>query len=169
MKRLFITRLTSVLVSAILLIMLTSCQNDDVCEQASAYPLRIGFYTQDQPGVSARAFTVDSITVYGVGRPDSLIYNNTKSIRSIEVPVNPASVRTGFVLIFPGNIADTIWVDSQYQLKFISAHCGFAVQPTIEQATHTNRKISTLQINQKLVTQSFEEHIKIYLFTGTGN
>lgn len=169
MKKPFILRFANIMVSGILFIFLASCHNDEVCEQAAVYPMRIGFYIQAQPGVSARAYIADSITVYGVERPDSLIYNNARNVRSIEVPLNPASAKSGFVILFPGNIADTIWVDSQYQLKFISANCGFSVQATIEQATHTNRKISTLQINQKLVTQSFEEHIKIYLFTGTGN
>lgn len=169
MKRFSATQLKGILATGIILLLFASCQNEEVCEEAASSPLRMAFYVPGATAGTTRAFIVDSLTVYGVGRPDSLIYNNSKGIKSIEVPVNPNSARTGFVLVFPGNNTDTVWVESRFHLRFISANCGFAVQPEIERVTHTTRRINSLQISQNLVTQSFEEHIKILLFTGSGS
>ncbi len=143
---------------------LAGCQNDEVCEETTANKLRLGFYTPVITSGSPTPYTIDSLSVYGVGRPDSLIYNNRKTVRSIELPLNPTANRTGFVLIFPENITDTLWVDYQTELNFISAECGFTMFFDIEQVSHTNNRISFFQINQNLVTNSLEEHIKILLY-----
>jgi hypothetical protein len=154
---------------SLLMLGLASCQNNEVCEDAAANPLRIGFYLPIITNGNPTAYTVDSLTVYGVGRPDSLIYDNRKSVRSIEVPLNPTTDRTGFVFIFPENITDTLWVEYEPELNFISAECGFAMFFDIEQVSHTTKRISTFQINQYLVTNSLEEHIKILLYPDLGN
>ncbi len=143
---------------------LVSCQDDELCEESTASRLRMGFYLPVVTSGNPTPYTVDSLTVYGVGRPDSLIYDNRKNVRSIEVPLNPTANRTGFVFFFPENITDTLWVDYQTELNFISAECGFAMFFDIEQVGHTNNRISFFQINQNLVTNSLEEHIKILLY-----
>jgi hypothetical protein len=168
MKRLLSQKITLFL-GSLLLLGLVSCQTDEVCEEGASNPLRIGFYLPLIENGSPQAYTADSLTVYGVGRPDSLIYNNTKTVRTIEVPVDPTSGRTGFVLIFPNNIIDTLWVDCTHHLTFISAECGFRMRPEIMQVVHTTNRISTYQLTQKLVTQSFEEHIKILLYPDFDN
>lgn len=163
MKRLLSHKI-ALFLGSLLLLGLVSCQTDEVCEEAASNPLRMGFYLPVIENGSLQAYTIDSLTVYGSGRPDSLIYNNTKNVRTIEVPVDPTSGRTGFVLIFPDNVIDTLWVDCTHHLTFISAECGFRMRPEIMQVVHTTNRISTFQISQNQVTQSFEEHIKILLY-----
>ncbi|MEE4176250.1 MAG: DUF6452 family protein [Bacteroides sp.] len=146
------------------MLFLGSCQSDELCEEATSNPLRLGFYLPTVIDGAPTAYTVDSLTVYGAGRADSLIYDNTKSVRSIEVPLNPASTNTGFVFIFPENITDTLWVEYTHSLNFVSAECGFTMFYDILEVSHTNYRISTVQLSQNLLNHSLEEHIKILLY-----
>ena len=149
------------------LLMLFSCQNDELCEEATSNPLRLGFYLPAVTDGGPTPYTVDSLTVYGEGRIDSLIYNNTKNVRSIEVPLNPAEGTTAFVLVFPGNLTDTIWINYNSTLNFVSAECGFTMYHEILGASHTNYRISTIQQSQNQVNNTLEEHIKILLYPDT--
>lgn len=149
------------------LLTFSACQNDELCEEATSNPLRMGFYLPAVTDGNPTAHTLDSLTVYGVGRPDSLLYDNTKNARSIEVPLNPAAETTGFVLTFPGNITDTLWVSYDHALNFVSAECGFTMFYEILEVTHTNYRISFVQRPQNLVNHSLEEHIKILLYPDT--
>jgi len=169
MRRPLISQVFSAFAISILLLILASCQNEEVCADATSNPLRMGFYLPVSADGSPQAYTLDSLTVYGVGRPDSLIYQNAKKVMAIDVPINPTTDRTGYVIIFPENIIDTVWVDCTLHLTFISAECGFAMRPEIVQVSHTKNRISTFQLIQNLVTHSFEEHIKILLYPDTGN
>lgn len=153
-----------VLVGIASLLFLNACQGDEICEEATSNPLRLSFYLPTVTNGGPTAYTVDSLSVYGVGRPDSLIYNNTKSVRSIEVPLNPLSAATGFVFIFPENITDTLWVEYSNSLNFVSAECGFTMYYEILEVSHTNYRISTVQQSQNLINNSLEEHIKILLY-----
>jgi|LSQX01.1.fsa_nt_gb hypothetical protein len=153
-----------VLVGIASLMLLGSCQNDELCEEATSNPLRMGFYLPTVTDGSPTTYTLDSLSLYGSGRPDSLLYDNTKSVRSIEVPLNPASGTTGFVFTFPGEITDTLWVAYTHSLNFVSAECGFTMFYEIQEVTHTNARIHSIQLPQTLVNHSLEEHIKILLY-----
>ncbi|HSV87961.1 MAG TPA: DUF6452 family protein [Bacteroidales bacterium] len=157
------------LIPFIILMVFVSCLPGEGCEEAATNPMRIGFYLPVAGTDRFSPVSLDSLTMYGVNRPDSLLYNNRKGVRNIEAPLNPASDSTGFVVIFPGNVIDTLWVFYNRQPFLISAECGFTMYYEIEQFLHTSRRINSFQIIQPLVRNTLEEHIRIILDNDPGS
>jgi hypothetical protein len=157
------------LLSLLLSIVFSSCLPIEGCEDAATNPLRIGFYRTAAATGRSTAIAIDSLTVFGVNRPDSLLYNNRKNVRTIEVPLNPASDSTRFVLVFPGNVIDTLLVMHLRQPILISADCGFTMYYDINQVKHSLRFIQSNQIIQPLVKNTLEEHLRIFITSDPGN
>ncbi len=137
------------------------CQQDIVCEAATDASLRIGFYTFSENG-QATTTSVDSLTIYGVGRSETKIYDNRKNVVRIELPVNPTVDSTAYVFIFPGH-TDTLWVDYSRNPHLISVECGFTMFYEIENVQYTNHQIIRSDINTNLVSNTLDEHIQIFI------
>lgn len=150
----------------LLLLLLSSCLPVENCEESAANPLRIGFYETVANTGQPRAYAIDSLTVFGVNRPDSLLYDNRKNVRTIEVPLNPSTDSTGFVVVFPANVIDTLWIRYLRQPVLVSADCGFTMYYEINQVTHTSRGIQSSQIFQPFVRNTLEEHLRIIINSG---
>jgi len=155
--------IVSLAVLAMLVFLLPGCLGEEECDETTANLLRIGFYTRVPVTGLIQPILIDSISVYGVSRASSLIYDNSKRIRTIELPLKPMADSTGFVLIFPTNITDTIWVRHTYQLQFVSPACGFTVFNTLDEVNHTSRVIESVSIVQNFVSNTLEEHIKLFV------
>ncbi len=144
---------------SILCILVTSCLNQEVCEDLTSVPVRIGFYRTQQDNVSV-AHTIDSLTVYGLGK-DSLIYDNQKKVGRIELPLNSASDSSAFVLVFP-EISDTLWFYYERKPNLTSLECGFVTFYELENITYTDYLINAVETNNPSITNNLDEHIKIY-------
>jgi hypothetical protein len=145
---------------AVLLIsMLTvSCLNDETCEDSTTVNVRIGFYrVQDNNAVR---HNIDSLTIFGLGR-DSIIYNNTKRVGTVELPMDPSSDSCAFVFVFP-EINDTVWIYYQRKPTLTSIECGFVNYYELEEIKHSGLLIQETEIIQSSITSNFEEHIRIY-------
>ncbi len=140
---------------------LWGCQGDAVCEEAAATSLRMGFYTLTTEGIAVST-TIDSLTVFGLNRPEDKIYDNQKNAARIELPLNPSLDATAFVFLFPEH-TDTIWFDYSRIPHLISAECGFTLFFDIESIAFTNHYIITGEIDIKLVSNTLDEHIKLII------
>ena len=142
----------------------TGCQNDVVCEDLTSANLRAGFYRISASGQES-VVTIDSISIYGAGRPDTLIYNNQKSAARIELPLDPSRDETTFILVFPGSYTDTITTIYSRELTLLDIECGFAMFYDLKKVLHTSDLIDSCMVMISTVSGSRDEHIKIYIST----
>lgn len=160
----------------VLLILLASmgsifpgCGAEADCEQGMVNRVRMAFWTRSIATGRLQQVQVDSITVFGINAQDTLIYDNRRRLRSIELPLEPLADSTGFVLQFPGNQKDTIWIKHGHQFHLLSPECGFTVFFNITGVSHTTRTISHFSIIQPFVSNTLEEHISLVINPFTGN
>ncbi len=141
-------------------VFLSSCADDEVCEEATANALRIGFYLADQE-VETPA-SLNALSIYALGVSDSLIYDSENNVSRVELALNPASDACGYVFVF-GLQSDTLWLEYERETHLISVECGFTMFYNLQNAEHTSDVILTLGIADSNVTNALNEHIKIYL------
>lgn len=140
-------------------LLITACTDDEVCEEVTANDLRIGFYISGQETETRAAF--DSLTVMAIENPDSLIYNKQNNVSVIELPLNPHSNQCSFVIDFYFN-SDTIHITYTREEHLISVECGFTMFFNINEIQHTTNLIESIYQYNNYVTNSFDEHLKVY-------
>jgi hypothetical protein len=141
--------------------LLAACQQDEVCEELTANPLRIGFYLPSENG-QAQTAIIDSLTVFGLDRPGEPIYDNRALVSRIELPLDPLADTCGFVLIFPEQ-TDTLILTYQRELSLLSVECGFAMFFELEQVWSTGNVIMVIEKNNHTVSNSQDEHLKVFV------
>ncbi len=139
----------------------TGCQENVVCEDATATKLRINFYRLVNNG-PAIAATVDSLTIYSMPHASESIYDNRKNVGRVELPLNPGEDTSTFVFEFPGG-SDTLKFSYERILHLISVDCGFTMFYELNMVAITNHTISLHEISTNLVSNTLDEHVKIFL------
>ena len=142
----------------ILIIAFGSC-NLNLCEESTEVNFILGFYTMDDG--KARDSVVYDLSIWGVGREDSLIYDHAVA-RKIILPLNPNSDTSRFVINISG-VQDVCTVSYKRFVRLISHDCGFITEFEILDFNHTNVNIDSIAIWHSNVTNFEEEHIKIFL------
>lgn len=141
-------------------LLFVSCESEKSCEQPTVSLLNAGFYSvQDSIHEAA---SVDSFTVYGIGRADSLLYDQANSVVSFDLSLSPSSDTTGFVLSL-GTKTDTVIFLYSRELHLLSMECGFVTYYYIESIKNTSNAIDSVKVVNKKVTTGDEENIQIYL------
>lgn len=125
----------------------------------------------DHPGESMAVITlyetdnnettvIDSLTIYGVGMDDLLIYDNSKTGK-IELPLNPASDCADYVIV-NGLIHDTLKITYTATHHYISKACGYSFLYTIGNVSYTKNRIDTILIINNSVNPSDEENLRTF-------
>jgi len=152
-----------ILTCCCLFLLLTSCNNNDDCRVEKTVNLNIGFYTESTtstPGLQAK--TIDSISVKGLGR-DSILYNNKKSIKAVQLPLRKFYEQSDFEITF-NNTKDTISVFYRNNdAYFLSLACGCIVVHEIDKITFTQNAIKDIMLQQNMVNNINIEHVKVIL------
>lgn len=104
---------------------------------------------------------VDSLTVRGLGREDSLLYSNRNNIRSITLPMDATAEETGFIFEFDGE-TDTLWFTYRVNPWFLSQECGFVLNFELIDARHTENIIDSVVIVIREITNFDDTNIRIY-------
>ena len=141
-------------------LLLSACQDDEVCEEVTANPLRIAFYLAGQE--EETRVPLDSLTIYAIGRPSDRIYDRESNVSLIEVPLNPNENTSGFVLAFE-HTNDTIILDYSHDVHLISVECGFTMFYDITDVVYTTNQLTSLAIANNRVTNTFDEHIQVFI------
>ncbi len=148
-----------ILILTLITNVLSSCDSSEICRENTETPLRIGFYNKDDFSATA---VVDSITVYGLGREDSIIYDNAKNVTRVELPLSNSKDTTSFVLVFPQN-QDTITIIYSRKITLLSVGCGFTTFYTLSETQSTENEIFNSAIQNSNVINDLNEHIKVYI------
>lgn len=143
-------------------ILLLACKPDTECRQTEAVRLKCllscDSITQDGDTVG---FTLDSLTVQGVGS-DSVLIDNRKSVSSISLPLRKDTTITQFALTC-NEQTDTLVVYHQNDETFISLACGCFVYHTIDEARHKQNLITDIEILNSDIVNYEQDNLQINL------
>ncbi len=132
-----------------------SCVSDGCYENTEAF-MRVTLYETD----SQETMQMDSISVYGIGFPDSLIYNQAK-LQALTLPLDPGSDRCGYV-ISKGLYTDTLTVSYTYRPHFISKGCGYTYLYDIKSVMFTGHSIDTVLIINSNIDLNEKENLRAF-------
>jgi hypothetical protein len=141
-----------------IVVLFSSCLNQESCQDITSVPVRMSFHRT--PGTQPTVVSIDSLTIYGLGN-DSIIYNNQKNVRRVELPLDSRQDSCAYVFEFPA-LKDTVWFFYQRDPVLISMECGFVHHYQITEVRHTGHFIASTEIIEESVTSNMNEHIKIY-------
>ncbi len=150
-----------------LFLLLPSCINEEICEDVSTVPVRIGFYFDDQDADQPILLAFDSLKVQGLGN-DSIIYDYRYNVSRIELPLNSNDQSSTFLFYYPGPpeiahlLVDTVQFFYEVNPTLISMECGFVSFFELIEVKHSSFFIDSIAIEDKLIINNFEEHIKIF-------
>lgn len=153
-------RLFLLALPALILVVLVACQDDDVCEDATANDLRTWFYPVDQEDDFWAV--IDSLRVYTLEKPDTPVFDTLYSVSSLELPLNTNADSCSFVIDF-FHTRDTLWLYYERETHLISVECGFTMFFDLQHVEYTTHFIESLSIEEPHVTNSLDEHIKIFV------
>ncbi len=157
----FFTRRILWLVAICLTILLSACDDDDVCEEITANNLRVGFYQVGQEDAQSWA-TVDSLMVHSLEKPDDPVHDTLYTVSSLELPLNIHASSCVFVIDF-FHAKDTLWLYYNKETHLISVECGFTVFFNIQEVEYTNHYVEGLSLEMPEVTNTLDEHIQIFV------
>ena len=104
----------------------------------------------------------DSITLYGVGNENILMYKKAIKIQPVLFALNPSADTCKYVIKI-NDISDTITFSYTSFLHLISKECGYTYYYTLsELPVFTNNVIDSVSISKGFITTLNEENIRIY-------
>lgn len=142
----------------IVLISFFSCE-EKMCEQNTLTLLNIGFFKYISD--SDQKLILNNLTVYGIGREDSLLYNNQDGLTNIYLPLSPIYDTSNFVFLIDNN-PDTLFLTLKRELHLVSFECGFSTFFTIVSLEHSKNNIDSISLINSMIDNSNEQNLKIY-------
>ncbi|WP_344975810.1 DUF6452 family protein [Compostibacter hankyongensis] len=141
---------------------LSSCDDSKSCNAPVDSFLGITFHYMIDDEREADT-TLPALTMYGIGREDSLLALN-QPVNSVFVPLKQTADTTRFYLQTDSTShgGDTITVMYKRSLHFISPGCGFSTNYTLDSVHFTRHYIDSVWINRPDITTSNVENLKLY-------
>jgi predicted nucleic-acid-binding Zn-ribbon protein len=143
-------------IAAGLSICLDSCTLKS-CFDVTESKVNAGFYSK----VTGKTLSPDSLTLYGMNRDTSKIYNKVLKPNIAQFPLFAADTSVKFIIRING-IDDTIEFRYSSYLHLISKECGYTYYYSIDTAFHSVNIIDSLSLNKKTITTLSEENMRIY-------
>ncbi len=147
----------------LLLLSIVSCRPDTICRQE--IDVTAGVTTEwlltDTAGHQTQQAVFDSVSVWGIGN-DSILYNNSLAVATLELPLRTDSTLSAFVILWHGE-QDTLYIHHDNTMKFISSACGCAIYHTIDTAWATGTFIDSLYIVNSSVEAAIQTNIHLLL------
>lgn len=155
-----IKKLTYPLLLLVLASLLYSgCVKNETCLPASNL-LLTEFYQFDYDGAEIEA-TVDSVSMYIFGREDSLIYDNSKGLKSISIPLSDSLNYLKVVLKINDGV-DTLYIDYRSYSVFRSTECGVINRYEILDVHGSGNKIDEIRYNNIDIDEN--EAVNLFMF-----
>lgn len=148
-----------------LLLFISSCVKQDICDDDSQSYLVAGFKTLNADD-EVTDTTLADLSIYGIreGKTDSLLYDSV-SVSEVGLPLDPNMDFSHFVLS-NGISHDTLQLTYTSEIYLVSYTCGFAVRFTLDQYRNTGSWIGDMELISGEIDaelESNETHLWIYL------
>ncbi len=153
--RSFITIILSVFV-AILLPGIVSCTPESCLEETIAFVKAPLYSSSSEINVAPT-----SLTLYGLDLEDNRIYDNTKSVKKAQIPMDPEEENCSFIIGINSG-TDTLTFFYTTFTHLISRECGYTFFYNIDSLITTRNSIDTVIIKNRYVTTADAENIRIY-------
>jgi hypothetical protein len=108
-----------------------------------------------------KPFKPDSITIYGIGKPNEKLYSKAANITMIKFQLDASSKACGFV-VKVNKVVDTLWFRYTSRPYLISKECGFTFFFTLDSCIWRGSVIDTINIRNNQVAIFNEENIRIF-------
>jgi hypothetical protein len=146
-----------------------ACNTDKICNENRSTYLKIGIYGIQKVDNKVNVGLLDSIkvTIFGIGRPDSLIYNEATTSEII-LPLSQLKDTSVFdIKIIHERTKEDYKLDNYTLIYkrskvFINYDCGFRTDFVIDTIIPALNAFDSLYFNTRVVTDANEEHIKIF-------
>jgi len=148
-----------------------SCTTN-TCTQTKYVKLTADFYHvhYNDTTYTISALSIDSLTIQGLKIDsltgqyhlvDSILYNNQKSVNTIDLPLNNNSTQSKFKLKFDA-ILDTMTIYHTNLNDYLSLECGCIKTHSIDTVITTNHFIDSVRIIIHDVNTINAENIRLY-------
>jgi hypothetical protein len=154
MKRIILGSLSLILSG--LFLMLFSCTPESCFEETTSF-LNASFYKagSDTPTIA------DSLTIYGIGKETTKLYDKALKISKIKLPLNASSESSGFVIRI-NDITDTLTLTYSSYPHLISRECGITFYYILKSYTVSGSAVDTIIFRNNNITTLNEENIRIF-------
>lgn len=159
----------------LLLFLWASCTSDEECRKNKNVNLISKFYHVTYIDSTATnkytLLSIDSISIQGLRTDtltnsfvlvDSIIYNNTKNVSTIRLPLNSYKLNKTTYQVRLNELTDTISIFHANHNYYISLECGCIKTFTIDTVLTTHNFIDSIKITNHTVKNTDAENLYIY-------
>ena len=140
---------------AITVALIISCSSES-CDEPYDALVNISLLSDVAPETGR----IDSMTVYGTGMEESLLYD-TLSLSQLKLPLFPGAESRSFILRH-GSITDTVVIEYSSDMKYISKACGYSFYYTIIGVSYTTHSIKRILVINDYITPGNEENLRAF-------
>lgn len=137
-----------------------SCNINRPCDEQVRFPVNTGFYYFFDEVL--KDTILEDITVYGIGREDSLLYDQDTT-KAISFRPSPFVDTTEIVIVY-GTLYDTLTFYYSRELRMISTECGFAFLFDIKELNNTSNFIDSVSLIDPKLEGIETEHLQIFVY-----
>jgi hypothetical protein len=143
----------------ILLVIIRLCVNcaPEACLEETISTLNATFYKTGSTQVSI----ADSITIFGIGKDTSKIYDKTLKVSFIKLPLDASSGTCGFVMKI-NDVTDTLRLTYTSYPHLVSKECGVVFFYTLKSYQISATTVDTIIFRNNNITTFNEENIRIF-------
>jgi hypothetical protein len=157
---------SKILIPLVIIIPLLFSCKDKPCDVNTSSLLQVGFYAY--PRKSSLPDILDTLSIYGMGKTGYFLYKDS-SVSSLYLPLSMNMNSSSFVIWnkFKRNgnydsLPDTLTLNYNRHLQYISKECGFATIFNITNVNVTRHFFDSLSVTNSTVTTSYGENIRIF-------
>jgi hypothetical protein len=114
-------------------------------------------------GSGERDTLLNRLTFYAVSRPDSLIYDSARNVRTMEFPLPGESESSADFVFSVDSLSDHFEVFKESRLVLVSYACGFVYAHELMGMEYSNQVIDTIIIKYPFVEGTGDQNLKIYI------
>lgn len=138
---------------------INSCTPESCLEDDTQSYVNATFYINDGTGLIKAP---DTLTIYGVGRSNLLLYDKALNVSTVSLPLDASAESCDFIFIING-ITDTVSFTYNSYPHFISKECGYTFFHNLTLAEpKTTNSIDNIYIVDNNVLISKKENIRIF-------
>jgi len=150
--RIMIHKLTYLILFIVFILGISSgCVKNETCLSANNL-MKAKFFRVESDTTITEA-TVDTFSMYIVGREDSVLYLNNLKLDSIGVPMADTLHHLKIVIEI-NHVVDTLYLDYKPYPVFRSTECGVINRYEIQNLSHTSHKIIDINLKNKIIDES---------------
>jgi len=146
----------------VLLTVYPSCEGEGVCTQSVLSVVNAGFYGWDEEQQLEIEVFVNGFSLYGIDRPDSLLYDSQNSLTKFSFPMDMNAI-SSTLIIMADSLVDTLIINYSVVPVLISYECGFTNNFEMSGLTFTRHFIDSISMINTIANLENEENLKIFL------